>query len=313
MIIGLTWGGSTYAWNSGTIIGTLVAGCVGLVVFGLFEYKIKTSNGILDHRLFDTLNFPVLCFVCMVDGMLLLGINVLYSQEIADLFSNDAIRIAVILIPYLITSTAGCLPAGWIMGKTQSYRILLIAALLWCSLFTGLMGLVDASKLKMAFAFSALFGIGTAVTTVVPSMYVRVLSRQSYTDKSNSCRTRSVGPILPARYGRHAQHLVPCSGWHRRNHDLYRDLRQQDWGESPSRSLDNCTRCWREQADTAASLDGTAIASSANRIAQSHRRPSTQAYRSDPWGSGEGIGRVVEIRLGRHRVSRVFFLDFSVS
>jgi len=171
VIIGLTWGGSTYAWNSGTIIGTLVAGCVGLIIFGLFEYRVKTSNGILDHRLFDTLNFPVLCFVCLVDGMLLLGINVLYSQEIADLFSNDAIRIAVILIPYLITSTVGCLPAGWIMGKTRSFRILLIGALLWCSLFTGLMGLIDASKLKTAFAFSALFGIGTAVTTVVPSKY----------------------------------------------------------------------------------------------------------------------------------------------
>ncbi|KAI5194254.1 hypothetical protein E4T38_09625 [Aureobasidium subglaciale] len=164
----LTWGGSTYAWNSGVIIGTLVAGSVGLVIFGLFEHRLKTTNGILDHRLFENMNFPILCFVCLVDGMLLLGINVLYAQEIADLFSKDALRIAVILTPYLITSTVGCLPAGWIMGKTHSYRILLIGALLWCSLFTGLMGLIDSSRLKMALAFSALFGLGTAVTTVIP-------------------------------------------------------------------------------------------------------------------------------------------------
>lgn len=173
VVIALTWGGTTYAWSSGVIIGTLVAGCIGLVIFGLFEYKVKTVNGILDHRLFKTMNFPILCFVCLVDGMLLLGINVLYAQEIADLFATDSVRISVILTPYLITSTVGCLPAGWIMGKTHSYRILLIAALLWCALFTGLMAMVDASRLKMAFAFSALFGLGTAVTTVIPSMYDR--------------------------------------------------------------------------------------------------------------------------------------------
>lgn len=189
MIIGLTWGGSTYAWNSGPIIGTLVAGCIGLFVFGLFEWKVKKTNGLLDHRLFETFNFPILCFVCLVDGMLLLGVNVLYAQEIADLFATDAIRIAVILSPYLITSTVGCLPAGWLMGKTKSYRIMLIGALLWCALFTGmlpcsshtrnstrstdgltgLMGLLNPDRLKWAYAFSALFGIGTAVTTVIPS------------------------------------------------------------------------------------------------------------------------------------------------
>jgi hypothetical protein len=168
------WGGSTYPWNSGQVIGTLVAGCVGLVIFGLFEWLIKKENGLLDHRLFETFNFPILCLVCLVDGMLLLGVNVLYAQEIATLFSSDALRIAVILSPYLITSTLGCLPAGFIMGKTKSYRVLLVISLLWCALFTGLMGLVDSSRLNMAYAFSALFGIGTAVTTVIPSKH-RVL------------------------------------------------------------------------------------------------------------------------------------------
>lgn len=137
IVIGLTWGGSTYAWNSAMVIGTLVGGCVGLVAFGLFEWTVKKSGALLDHRLFMSYNFPILCFVCLIDGMLLLGINVLYAQEIPDLWTSDATRIAVILSPYLITSTIGCIPAGWIMGKTKSYRMLLIIALLWCSLFTG--------------------------------------------------------------------------------------------------------------------------------------------------------------------------------
>jgi len=72
LIVGLTWGGTTYTWSSGIIMATLIAGCAGLVLFGLYEWKIKKTDGILDHRLFATLNFPILCLVCLIDGMLLL-------------------------------------------------------------------------------------------------------------------------------------------------------------------------------------------------------------------------------------------------
>lgn len=198
VVIGLTWGGTTYAWRSRQVVGTLTGGCVGLILFAVFEWKGKTSGTLLDHRLFANNNFPILCFVCLIDGMLLLGVNVLYAQEIADILNADAVRIAVILSPYLITSTVGCLPAGWIMGKTKSYRVFLIAALLWCTLFTGLMGMVTSSRLHYALAFSALFGIGTAVTTVIP-LVALTLSVPSFllgTAGTISISARALGGIV---------------------------------------------------------------------------------------------------------------------
>ncbi|KAF8851996.1 MFS general substrate transporter [Acephala macrosclerotiorum] len=163
LIIGITWGGSTYAWDSGRVIATLVMGCIGLVIFGLYETFV-VNEGIMDHRLFQTMNLPILLFVCTIDSMLLLGVNALYAQQIFDLFSQNAVRIAVILSPYLITLTFGCIPVGWITASTRSYRIMLIAALFWCRL----MALVNSQRLNWAYAFSALFGIGTAVTTTIP-------------------------------------------------------------------------------------------------------------------------------------------------
>jgi MFS family permease len=122
LILGLTWGDSTYPWSSGKIIAMLTCGCGGLVLFGLHEWLGK-SDGLFDHRLLQTANFPILLFVCMVDGMLLLGVNVLYSQEIADLFTTDAVNIALILSPYLITSTFGCLPAAssWLKPSPTAF------------------------------------------------------------------------------------------------------------------------------------------------------------------------------------------------
>ncbi|KAH7420217.1 major facilitator superfamily permease [Cadophora sp. MPI-SDFR-AT-0126] len=199
LIIGITWGGSTYAWDSKQVIATLTVGCVGLVLFGLYEAFI-VKEGILDHRLFQTMNFPILLFVCTIDGMLLLGVNVLYSQEIFALFSQNAVRIAVILSPYLITSTFGCIPSGWVMASTKSYRILLISALFWCSLFTGLMGLVTSHRLSWAYAFSTLFGIGTAVTTTIPAPVVALgLSVPSFligTAATASISCRALGGII---------------------------------------------------------------------------------------------------------------------
>ena len=72
LIMALTWGGTVYQWSSGTILATLITGCMGLLFFGLYEWKLKKTDGILDHRLFETLNFPILCLVCLIDGMLLL-------------------------------------------------------------------------------------------------------------------------------------------------------------------------------------------------------------------------------------------------
>jgi MFS family permease len=142
-----------------------VVGCVGLLVFGIYEWLV-ISEGILDHRMFLTRNFPILLFVCIVDGMLLLGVNVLFAQQAAIFFTTDAVKIATVLTPYLATSAFGCIPAGMIMARTKRYRMLLVSALLWCSLFTGLMALVNFNRESWAYAFSALFGIGTAVTTV---------------------------------------------------------------------------------------------------------------------------------------------------
>jgi len=136
LIIGLTWGGIMYPWDDIKVVISLVFGCVGLVGFGMYE-KFVAKEGILDRRLFLTRNFPILLVVCTIDGMLLLGVNVLFSQEIFDLFTQDAVQVAVILCPFLITSTFGCIPSGWIMARTKSYRTLLVTSLCWCSLFAG--------------------------------------------------------------------------------------------------------------------------------------------------------------------------------
>ncbi|KAG8156286.1 hypothetical protein KVR01_013821 [Diaporthe batatas] len=197
IIIGVTWGGTTYAWDSPQVLATLIAGCGGLCLFGAYEWLVVTE-GILDHRLFQSRNFAILIFVCVIDGMLLLGVNVLFAQEIPTLFTTDPVRISLVLTPYLATSAFGCIPAGAVMARTKSYRTMLVAALLWCALFTGLMAMLNPSRLSWAYAFSAMFGIGTAVTTVIPIVAL-ALSVPSFllgTAGTFSVSCRALGGII---------------------------------------------------------------------------------------------------------------------
>lgn len=197
LVLGLTWGGTTYPWESGEVVATLTCGCAGLIMFSLYEWLV-VKRGLFDHRLMQSRNFLILLLVCMIDGVLLLGVNVLYAQEIADLFSQDAVKIALILSPYLITSTTGCLPVGWLMARTKSFKALLVGALSWCGLFLGLMALVTHKRLAMACVFSALFGVATAVTTVIPITTI-ALSVPSFligTAGTLATSTRALGGIV---------------------------------------------------------------------------------------------------------------------
>ena len=61
LIIGLTWGGSTYAWNSPQVIATLTVGCVGLLLFGLYEAFV-VKEGIFRPPPFPDHELPNLAF-----------------------------------------------------------------------------------------------------------------------------------------------------------------------------------------------------------------------------------------------------------
>ena len=100
MIIVVTWGGTAYAWDSPQILATLIAGCVGLGLCGIYEWLVVTE-GTLDHRLFQSRNFPILIFVCV---KLLLGVNVFFAQEIPVLFAADPVQIRIVMTPYIATS-----------------------------------------------------------------------------------------------------------------------------------------------------------------------------------------------------------------
>lgn len=51
-VMGLSWGGSLYAWNSGYVIGTIVAGGLSLVAFFCWEICMPLKEPLVPMHLF---------------------------------------------------------------------------------------------------------------------------------------------------------------------------------------------------------------------------------------------------------------------
>jgi hypothetical protein len=71
LILATSWGGSTYAWTSPTIIGLFVLAVVALLVF--VRVEIRAVQPILPMRLFRSQVFAVCCALSFLVGFAMLG------------------------------------------------------------------------------------------------------------------------------------------------------------------------------------------------------------------------------------------------
>ena len=71
-VMGLSWGGSLYPWKSGHVIGTIVAGSLGIVAFFLWEIYMPLKEPLVPMHLFK--NGP------WVASCLLLALGARYVQ-----------------------------------------------------------------------------------------------------------------------------------------------------------------------------------------------------------------------------------------
>jgi hypothetical protein len=74
-------GGGQYPWTAAPVLSTVILGIVGLIAFGLYEWK-GTKTGIWTHELFTkskSLRTFVVCLILMfVEGVLVYSFILFY-------------------------------------------------------------------------------------------------------------------------------------------------------------------------------------------------------------------------------------------
>src|SRR3954463_16180760 len=121
LTLALSWGGTEYAWGSATILATVVASLVALVIFVLVERR--ASDPILPLRLFRSSVFVVCVVLAFIVGFAMLGALTFlptYLQYVKGVSATaSGLQTLPLVVGLLVMSTV----AGTVVGRTGRYKV----------------------------------------------------------------------------------------------------------------------------------------------------------------------------------------------
>lgn len=126
LLIPISGGGSTYAWNSPLVISMLIIGGVFFVVFLLIEWKIPKLPMIPLH-LFKS---PSLCLLLTSNfffGMVYYSFLYFLPYHFTLVKQKDIIHTSLFLLPLVLTQALGSIISGQLVTKTGHYIFVVIA------------------------------------------------------------------------------------------------------------------------------------------------------------------------------------------
>ena len=120
LLLGLVWGGRTYSWASGHVIGALVAAAVVLAVFGLVERRSREP--ILP---FEVLRNPIIAgsVACTALMSVVMFGTITYAPLFAQgVIGTSATSSGVVLTPLMLSVVVSSLITGQLVSRTGHYR-----------------------------------------------------------------------------------------------------------------------------------------------------------------------------------------------
>ncbi|MEO3781377.1 MDR family MFS transporter [Micromonospora sp. B11E3] len=159
LLLALSWGGTSYAWRSGVIIGLFAAGAVLAGLFLLQEARV--AEPILPLRLFRSATFALANAAGFVLGLVMFGSIIFIPLYLQIVKGASPTRSGLLMLPMMAGIIVTSILTGRAMSRIGRYKwfpvagtVVLLAGML---LFTRLA--VDTS-LWVAFGYMVVIGVG---------------------------------------------------------------------------------------------------------------------------------------------------------
>lgn len=159
LLLPITWGGTTYAWDSPVII---VLFCLAAVLIGLLMWvESKAEEAIIPPRLFLNKTVSVLFGVNFLTGMGFLGVifySPIYFQVVKGVGATAS---GLHLLPMVLGLVISSIASGAAMSKIRDYRIFIWLGTTMMSIGVGLCMLFDKdSGMGQQIGFLLIVGLG---------------------------------------------------------------------------------------------------------------------------------------------------------
>ena len=177
ILIGLTWAGITYPWNSVHVVVAIAGGAAMLLLFAIWENH--AAEPVLTLHLFESRAFTVAVILSFLVGIALFGALTflpLYAQGVLGYSAQDA---GLVLAPLMGGFVIGSLVGGQLTTRTGRYKVQTVIGM-----GIGCVGMFLLSRLSANSSFvesvPGMVVTGAGVGAVFPTLSVVVQSAFPY-------------------------------------------------------------------------------------------------------------------------------------
>jgi EmrB/QacA subfamily drug resistance transporter len=172
LTLALSWGGTQYAWTSGTIIGLFIGSLVSLAVFVVVEGR--AVDPVLPLRLFGSSVFSVCVVLAFIVGFAMLGAMTFlptYLQYVKGVSATSSgLQTLPLVIGLLLTSIA----SGTVVGRTGRYKMFPVTGSLVMTAGLYLLSRLDAHTAYWVMAIDmVVLGAGIGLSMQVLTIIVQ--------------------------------------------------------------------------------------------------------------------------------------------
>jgi EmrB/QacA subfamily drug resistance transporter len=168
LTLATSWGGTTYPWNSSTIIGLFVGSAAALGIFVWVESR--GAAPILPTRLFSSSVFTVCCVLSFVVGFAMLGALTFLPTYMQFVDGVSATTSGLRTLPMVAGMLSTSMGSGVLVGRTGRYKIFPVAGTAVMALAFLLMSTMSPSTsavLQSLYLFILGAGIGSCMQVLV--------------------------------------------------------------------------------------------------------------------------------------------------
>ncbi len=171
-LLATSWGGTTYAWSSGTILGLYAVGVVALIAFVWVE--TKAEEPVLPLRLFKSSVFSFSVIASFIIAMAMFGamINIpVFAQGVVGINATNS---GLVLMPMMVGMIVLGIVSGALVTRTGRYKEIMLLGVAIMGVGQWLLSRMDhtATQTQLTVAM-IVFGIGLGMAMQLYTLVVQ--------------------------------------------------------------------------------------------------------------------------------------------
>jgi EmrB/QacA subfamily drug resistance transporter len=148
LLLGFTWAGTQYDWNSPQIIGLFSGAGVALLAFFLWEIWLERRDAqpIINPSLFRNGVFTVSVIATMLSGMAMFGSIYYIPLFVQGVVGTSATNSGVVLTPMMLTAIVASIVSGLLVARLGHYKPIAIIGAVLLTAGTALLLRLDVTS-----------------------------------------------------------------------------------------------------------------------------------------------------------------------